>query len=134
MKPIRLLVLLAIALAADFGIQANERRADVMQEAHLRSMIVENPDSVLSLLDVAEKMHPAPLPQYKIDLLRGLAYNEKNMTTLVELYATRALADDSTEANPKVKLNLLTMLSDAKVVTGDYQGSINAARLSKALR
>ena len=127
MKPIRLLVLLAIALAADFGIQANERRADVMQEAHLRSMIVENPDSVLSLLDVAEKMHPAPLPQYKIDLLRGLAYNEKNMTTLVELYATRALADDSTEANPKVKLNLLTMLSDAKVVTGDYQGSINAA-------
>lgn len=127
MKPFKFILSLAIAVVANFGIMAADGSSDILSEANLRSLIVENPDSLLSLLDTVEAMRAPSLPQYKIDLYRGLAYNEKRMPTLVEKYSLKALADDSIDTNQKVKLNLLTMLSDARIVSGNYQGSIDAA-------
>ncbi len=53
----------------------------------LREMVVENPDSVLTILDSAEAVNTDGLPPFRIALLRGLAYNEKRMFSLVERYA-----------------------------------------------
>jgi len=44
----------------------------------------QNPDSVLRVLDKLEASRSKELPDYQISLLRGMAYNEKHMYSLVE--------------------------------------------------
>ncbi len=103
-------------------------------EADLRNLTVEFPDSVLSILDqVEEGKAAAELQPYQISLLRGLAYNEKRMFSMVERYARETLANDSTAAHDRVKLNALTLLSTAQAYFGDYQGSIATSTEAIAL-
>lgn len=91
----------------------------------LRTKIVESPDSVLTELDRIEVQKSPELPSYQINLLRGLAYNEKRMFSLVERYAKRTLESDSISAHPKEHLNALTLLSVAQAYFGNFQGSID---------
>lgn len=93
----------------------------------LRAKIVESPDAVLAELDRLEEQSSPVLPSYQINLLRGLAYNEKRMFSLVERYAKMTLASDSISAHPKEHLNALTLLSVAQSYFGNYQGSINSS-------
>lgn len=99
----------------------------IFTEDNLKSLVVACPDSVLALLDRAESMQPMPLPQYRIDLMRGLAYNEKRMFKLVEKYAVKALASDSIDLVPDRKMQALLMLADARSFYGDYAGSIESS-------
>lgn len=93
----------------------------------LRAKIVGSPDSVLLELDRIEKQKNPVLPSYQINLLRGIAYNEKRMFSLVERYAKKVLSSDSITAHPKAHLNALTLLSVAQSYYGNYQGSIDSS-------
>lgn len=127
MKYIRLLAALAVLFVSIPLVRSAEKSDDTFSEKNLRRLIVAHPDSLLMLLDIAQECSAVVLPQYKIELLRGLTYNEKRMPSLVERYALRGLASDSVEVHPAVKLNLLTLLADARTVSGNYQGCIDAA-------
>lgn len=116
------LTLLAI-LAGFAPLQAHPQ----VSAQQLRRLVVENPDSVLRTLDAMEADVEAPMPEYQRDLLRGLAYNEKRMYSLVERYALRVLRHDSISHHPKVELSALTMLAQAKAFFGNYTGSIESA-------
>lgn len=122
----RYIILLLFSLAFILnGNATTSDNTDLVQT--LRAHIVESPDSVLVELDKIEgQKHPA-LPVYQINLLRGIAYNEKRMFSLVERYAKRVLASDSILAHPKAHLNALTLLSGAQSYFGNYQGSIDSS-------
>lgn len=98
----------------------------------LRQLVVARPDSVLRVLNEMESGAIAALPSYEISLLRGLAYNEKRMFSLVEKYAQETLADDSIESYQKVKLNALTLLATARRYYGRYAESIET--LTEAIK
>lgn len=93
----------------------------------LRSMVVEKPDSVIKLLDKIEASKEPTLASYEISVLRGLAYNEKRMFSMVQKYAQEALESDSIQAHPKELATALSLLSDAQTYFGDYQGSISTS-------
>lgn len=107
------------------GNAATSDNSDLVQT--LRAKIVDSPDSVISELDKIEGQKKPALPTYQINLLRGIAYNEKRMFSLVERYAQKALADDSISAHPKAHLNALTLLSVAQSFFGNYHGSIDSS-------
>lgn len=93
----------------------------------LRARVVDAPDSVLAELDAMEAQKTPALPAYQIDLLRGLAYNEKRMYPLMQRYAQRVLASDSISGHPKEKLNALILISHAQSFFGNYQESIESS-------
>lgn len=93
----------------------------------LRARIVDAPDSVIAELDKIEAQKQPTLPAYQINLLRGVAYNEKRMFSMVERYALKALDSDSIAAHPKEYLNALTLLSVAQSYFGNHQGSIDTS-------
>lgn len=99
--------------------------AEVAQS--LRAKIVDNPDSVLLVLDRIEAQENPVLRSYQINILRGIAYNEKRMFSLVERYAKKVLDYDSIDTHPQEHLNALTLLSVAQSYFGNYQGSINSS-------
>lgn len=115
---IHYILLLVIACVASTG-TISATTAD-----ELRMALVANPDSVLKVLDRMEATKSKELPDYQINMLRGMVYNEKHMYSLVERYAERTLASDSIKNNPQVKLSALNMLSMARAYFGNYQGSI----------
>ncbi|MDE5791278.1 MAG: helix-turn-helix domain-containing protein [Muribaculaceae bacterium] len=98
----------------------------------LKQKIVENPDSVLNVLSNIEKSGKNIIPDYKIALLKGIAYNEKRNFLLAEKAAKEVLASDSIDNNEKEKLNALTLLSTAQTYFGRYTESI--ATLSEAMK
>lgn len=117
-------MLFSLSLIAD-SFAAPSDNLDVAQS--LRAKIVEAPDSVLWELDQIESQENPPLPSYQINLLRGIAYNEKRMFSLVERYAKKVLSSDSITAHPEEHLNALTLLSVAQAFFGNYQGSIDSS-------
>ena len=120
MKTIRLtLVILVALLVLPF------MRAPISEDL-LRSMVVENPDSVLSLLDKIEKSKDGALPPFRISLLRALAYNEKRMFASVYNYACETLKNDSMATHPKEHANALTLLAVTQSFFGDLQGCVNS--------
>lgn len=124
------LTFLSLCLAAAFTAIAQKQTpapSESLSFDKIRSLIVAYPDSALQLLDIAEADKTASLPQYKIDILRGLAYNEKRMFKMKERYARKALASDSINAQPMLKLQALTMLSTSLSFYGQYQQSIDIA-------
>lgn len=122
----RCIIVLLFSLALMLtGNAATSDNSDLVQT--LRAQIVDSPDSVISELDKIEGHKKPALPTYQINLLRGIAYNEKRMFSLVERYAMKALADDSILAHPKEHLNALTLLSVAQSYFGNYQGSIDSS-------
>lgn len=122
----RCIIVLLFSLAFVLnGNAATSDTSDLVQT--LRAQIVDSPDSVISELNKIEGQKKPALPTYQINLLRGIAYNEKRMFSLVERYAQKALADDSISAHPKEHLNALTLLSVAQSYFGNYQGSIDSS-------
>lgn len=120
----RCIILLLFSLS--FIMDSFATNSDNSELVHtLRAKIVESPDSVLAELDRIEAHKSPVLPSYQINLLRGLAYNEKRMFSLVERYAKRTLESDSISAHPKEHLNALTLLSVAQAFFGNFQGSID---------
>jgi len=99
----------------------------IFTEDNLKSLVVACPDSVLALLDSAESMHPMPMPQFRIDLIRGLAYNEKRMFKLEEKYVLRALDSDSVASVPARKMQVLVTLADVQAFYGNYAASIESS-------
>lgn len=114
--------LLAILLATSARAASRQPDADSM----LR-LVVQAPDSVLLMLDSMERGGNAALPSWQADLIRGVAYNEKRMFSLVERYARRVLASDSVGAQSNEQLRGLTLLSVARAFFGDYNGSIGSS-------
>lgn len=122
----RCIILLLFSLS--FIMDSFATTSDNSELVHtLRAKIVESPDSVLAELDRIEMQKSPELPSYQINLLRGLAYNEKRMFSLVERYAKRTLEADSISAHPMEHLNALTLLSVAQSYFGNFQGSIDSS-------
>ena len=120
----RCIILLLFSLS--FIMDSFATTSDNSELVHtLRAKIVESPDSVLAELNRIEVQKSPELPSYQINLLRGLAYNEKRMFSLVERYAKRTLESDSISVHPKEHLNALTLLSVAQAYFGNFQGSID---------
>lgn len=117
-------LLYAVMLIMDSHATASDNSGTIQT---LRAKIVDSPDSVLAELDKIEGQKRPVLEAYQINLLRGLAYNEKRMFTLVERYARKALASDSISTHQKEYLNALTLLSVAQSYFGNYQGSISTS-------
>lgn len=120
------LTLLIVLLALPFLKASGKSSAPAVTEQSLRSMIVENPDSVLGILDKMEKSKSPALAPFRINLLRALAYNEKRMFAYVNKYAREVIESDSIEACPKEKTSALTLLSSAQYFFGNLIGSIKA--------
>lgn len=140
MKSFRLALTLLVAMAAILLAHGAERPVKSVSEASLRAMIVDNPDSVLVILDNMEKSKSPSLPGFRISLLRTLAYNEKRMYAYMSKYARETLSDDSIKTHPKEHVSALIVLSQARYFFGDLQGSIessseamNIARATKNL-
>lgn len=119
-----IVVLFSLAFMLN-GNAATSDNSDLVQA--LRAQIVDSPDSVISELDKIEGQKTPALPTYQINLLRGIAYNEKRMFSLVERYALKVIADDSISAHHKEHLNALTLLSVAQSFFGNYQESIDSS-------
>ncbi len=98
----------------------------------LMTLVVDNPDSVLAILDKVEDIGGTKeLPPYRISLIRGIAYNEKRMLEQVDKYAREALASEDIKSNPKDETNALTLLACAQSFFGNIEGCIET--LSRAL-
>lgn len=116
-----LMALLVLPMA-----KATEQSAPVVNEDALRSIVVENPDSVLVILDKIERDRKGSLSPFRISLLRALAYNEKRMFGNVYKYASETLQSDSMATHPKEHANALTLLAVAHSFFGDLQGSVKS--------
>lgn len=128
MKKMFILTLILTAINV-LGARAYAENQSLQQ---LKQKVVENPDSVLTVLSNLEKSTNCKIPTYQVALLRGIAYNEKREFSLVEKYAKEALASDSIEVHEKEKINALTLLSTAQTYFRKYNESI--ATLSKAMK
>lgn len=110
-------------MVAAFSGNAREAAASAKE---LKALVVENPDSVIMVLDDMEARDNG-LPSYQINLIRSIAYNEKRMFSLVERYATEALKSDSIDSHGNEKINALSLLANARRFFGDFSGSIAAS-------
>lgn len=106
-------------------VKAADKSTPAVNADLLRSIVVENPDSVLYLLDKIEKSKDGSLPPFRISLLRALAYNEKRMFASVYNYACETLKSDSMATHPKEHANALTLLAVTQSFFGDLQGCVN---------
>ncbi len=95
------------------------------------ALVVENPDSVLQILDQIGDAGTEELPPHRISLLKGIAYNEKQMFAYVDKYAREALESKDIKSNPKEETNALTLLACSQSYFGNIQGCIES--LSRAL-
>lgn len=125
MKNRHIILLILLLSCITDSIAATPENSELAET--LRSQVVESPDSVLAVLDRIEIQKYPTLPDYQINLLRSLAYNEKRMFTLVERYALKALEADSISKHKKEYLKALTLLADAQSYFGNYRGSIDSS-------
>lgn len=125
MKKQCILFLLLFQVLAPSAIAATSGNMELAR--YLRSRVVDVPDSVLAELDKIEAQRNPSLSGCQINLLRGLAYNEKRMFSLVERYAERVLNEASISSHPKERLNALTLLSQSQIFFGNYKGAIESS-------
>lgn len=114
-------------LTISFGVfaEAQDFPDSLLMQERLTKIIVQSPDSVLSLLDIAERRKL--FPTYEIDIFRAQAYNELRMFSLKERFAHKALANTEIEKSPAKKLQALTLLLSADAYYAEYQQSITLA-------
>ncbi len=117
-----------LALPNTFAQQLSSER---LTKEQLSALVVENPDTVLLILDQIGDAGTKELPPYRISLLRGIAYNEKRMFAYVDKYAREALDSKDIKSNPKDETNALTLLSCSQSYFGNIQGCIET--LTRAL-
>ena len=102
MIPLRLICAFLLGAVAGF-LTARGNSADHQYfDANLKRLVVTDPDSVLSLMDDAQKIQSSPMPPYLMNLWRGRAYNEKRMFALADRYASEALTSDSIDCHPDI--------------------------------
>lgn len=117
----KILLIIAVAVTLHAAASAAPQIPDSMlTEKRLKVMVVENPDSVLRLLDIAEARRLPSLPQYRIDHMRAMAYNELRMFSLKERYALKTLDDDSIGLHPDVRLSAMAMAVSASSFYDNY--------------
>lgn len=127
MKTVRFALAFLVALLVLPIAKAADRSTPVaVSEDVLRQMVVENPDSVLGLLNKIENAKKPSLPPFRISLLRALAYNEKRMFSYVYKCAQETLESDSMATHPKEHTNALTLLAVTQSFFGDLQGCVNS--------
>lgn len=126
MKTTRLVLVILMALLVLPLVKAVGKSAPTVSEDELRSIVVENPDSVLVLLDKIEKEKKPSLAPFRISLLRALAYNEKRMFAYVYKYTSETLQSDSMATHPKEHSNALTLLAVTQSFFGDLQGCVKS--------
>lgn len=126
MKTTRIALVILMTLSVLSLAKAAGKPIPVVSEAALRSMVVENPDSVLGLLDKIENSRNPSLPPFRISLMKALAYNEKRMFAYVYKYASETLQSDSMATHPKEHTNALTLLAVTQSFFGDLQGCVNS--------
>lgn len=105
----------------------------LLRDRYIRYISTAYPDSALLLLDIAEARRLPQLPQYRIDLLRSVVYERKQMYTLKETYSRRALQSDSIKRQPGQMLQGLCFLNTALLYQGKYEESIQVAEEGIAL-
>lgn len=134
---LRMFTLLPVLVAMSALSAMSQIPDSLLTYARLKSMIVESPDSVLRLLDIAEKRRMPSMPMYRIDLLRAMAYNELHMISLKERYALKVLEDDSVADHPDIRLNAMVMALSAQSFYSDYKASLpmamDAIRLAREI-
>lgn len=126
MKTIRLVLAILMALLVLPRVKAAGKSAPSVSEDELRSMIVENPDSVLIILNKIENAEKPSLAPFRISLLRALAYNEKRKFAYVYKYASETLQSDSMTTHPKEHANALTLLAVTQSFFGNLQGCVKS--------
>lgn len=126
MKTTRLALALLVALLVLPMAKAADRYTPAVSEDVLRQMVVENPDSVLGILNQIENCKNPSIPPFRISLIRALAYNEKRMFSYVYKYAHETLESDSMATHPKEHTNALTLLAVTQSFFGDLQGCVNS--------
>lgn len=126
MKTTRLALAILMALLVLPLAKAADKPTPVVSEDVLRSMLVETPDSVLTLLDRIEKAKQPSLAPFRINLLKALAYNEKRMFAYVYKYASETLQSDSMATHPKEHINALTLLAVTQSFFGNLQGCVKS--------
>lgn len=127
MIPLRLICAFLLGAVAGFLTARGNSADHQYSDANLKRLVVTDPDSVLSLMDDAQKLQSSPMPPYLMNLWRGRAYNEKRRFALADRYASEALTSDSIDCHPDIKLNLLTMLAAVRRSSADFRGCIHAA-------
>lgn len=126
MKTTRLALAILMALLALPLAKATDKSTPIVSEDALRSMVVENPDSVLVLINKIEKTGKPSLAPFRISLLKALAYNEKRMFAYVYKYASETLQSDSMATHPKEHTNALTLFAVTQYFFGDLQGCVKS--------
>lgn len=126
MKTTRLTLAILMAFLVLPLAKAADKSTPIVSEDVLRSIVVENPDSVLVLLDSIEKDKKPTLAPFRVSLLKALAYNEKRMFAYVYKYASEAILSDSIAKHPKEHINALTLLAVTQSFFGDLQGCVKS--------
>lgn len=99
----------------------------LLTDRYIRHIYTAFPDSALKLLDIIKMQKQPRMQPYRIDLLRAIVYEFKQMHTLKEKFSRRALENDSIEKQPGQKLQALCYLSYALMAQGKYEESIQTA-------
>lgn len=93
----------------------------------IMSVIVENPEKALTLLDEIEAGEPGRMPGYRVDLFRSMCYEGLREYSLMEKYARRTLESDSVAMRPWLQVQALSLLCDARTYFGDYEEALRTA-------
>ena len=116
-----ILAILAIFLGPLESTASPDVSEPVSIENVIRELLVESPDSLLKLLDTEFSW---PLPDFKVNLYKAMAYNELRLNTMKMRYAEKVLVSDSITAYPELRLRAMNILASAQVFVGNYQEGI----------
>ena len=133
MKTTRIILGFIMAMVVLPCVYAADKSTPAVSEEELRSMVVENPDSVLVLLDKIETAKQPSLAPFRINLLKALAYNEKRMFAYVYKYASETLQSDSMASHPKEHINALTLIAVTQSFFGNLQGCVKSCTVAMNL-
>lgn len=100
----------------------------LLNEKYITRIHLSDPDRALNLLDEAARRQLPEMKPFRIDLLRSMVYECKNMYTLKEQYVRRALASDSVRLVPQRHLHAINLLTMALVQNNKYEEGIRIAR------
>ena len=100
-------------------------------EKAVNEYYITRPDSVLKLLDYAEKQKC--MSAIRIDFLRAIIYESLDMQAIKETCLRRILSAKETVSNPNLHLKTLTMLVETLEKQNKYEEGIKIAMKSLEL-
>lgn len=103
-----------------------ENKTQSKQDSIIQSVIDEDMDSALRLIDSLEDKHL--LPEHKVNFYRGQIHFKLGQELTAELYYKKALtSDDLLEERPSLYYFVSDQLSTILTVKGDYDGAVKTA-------